>query len=180
QITGIAFTVHGGTAYFDNAGLVTQTPQLGGGFETLTAWLRVQKAAKGAGLPADIVPLINVPREKRTPEQQKKLRDYFVQNAWVKGRELLASSRTELARAEAARKTIEAAMPVTYVFRDAPTPRQAYILKRGEYDQKDVMVERDVPAFLRQAKPVKTRLDLAEWVLSPENPLTARVAVNRY
>src|SRR5262249_45642906 len=60
QITGIAFTVHGGTAYFDNAGLVTQTPQLGGGFETLTAWLRVQKAAKGAGLPADIVPLINV------------------------------------------------------------------------------------------------------------------------
>ncbi len=179
-INGIAFTVHGGTAYFDNAGIETQTPQAGGGFETLTAWLRVQAAAKGAGLPPDIAALVNTPREKRSAEQQKKLRDHFIQHAWAKGQETLAPLRAELNTAFAAKTTINAAMPVTYIYRESGTPRQARILKRGEYDQPGDPVGRDVPAFLRPARPIKTRLEMAEWLLSPEHPLTARVAVNRY
>jgi hypothetical protein len=178
-ITGIAFTVHGGTAHFAEAGIVTRTPQSGSGFETLTAWLAVQEATKGAGLPADFVALVKIPKEKRTAEQKARLRAYFIENAWVKGREALAPLRAEVAKVEAARKTIEAAMPVTYVFRDG-TPRQARMLKRGEYDQPGDPVEKAVPAFLPKSKPVKTRLDLAGWLLAAENPLTARVAVNRF
>jgi hypothetical protein len=72
-------------------------------------------------------------------------------------------------------------MPVTYVFKEMSTPAQAYVLKRGEYDQRGAKVNRQTPAFL----PVlpggaKDRLALAQWMLSAENPLTARVAVNRY
>src|SRR5262249_4683464 len=63
-----------------------------------------------------------------------------------------------------------------------PAPRQAYMLKRGEYDQRGAPVDRAVPAFLHalpEGAP-KNRLGLARWVVSADNPLTARVAVNRY
>ena len=52
-INGWAFTQFGGTVYWDKAGIVTQTPQGEQYFDTLTAWLRTQKAAGGAGLPKD-------------------------------------------------------------------------------------------------------------------------------
>ena len=55
---------------------------------------------------------------------------------------------------------------------------------RGQYDKPGDKVEPDVPAVLppiKRAKPAGrlTRLDLAHWLVAAENPLTARVAVNR-
>lgn len=62
--------------------------------------------------------------------------------------------------------------------------RPTYVLARGAYDAPktpDRLVSRKVPAFLPQLKVAKpTRLDLASWIVSKENPLTARVAVNRF
>ena len=83
-ITGWAFTQHGGTVFWDKAGLDTQMPQSGGTYDTLTAWVRAQRATKGAGLPPDIAAIVKLDRDKRTPEQAKQLRDYFVQNGWSK------------------------------------------------------------------------------------------------
>ena len=61
-------------------------------------------------------------------------------------------------------------------------PRDAFILKRGEYDQRGDKVTRATPAILpplpEGAPP--TRLSLAQWFVAPEHPLTARVTVNRY
>lgn len=61
-------------------------------------------------------------------------------------------------------------------------PRPTTVLIRGAYDAPGEPVERNTPAFLppMQAKEgMYSRMDLAEWIVSPENPLTARVAVNR-
>jgi hypothetical protein len=60
--------------------------------------------------------------------------------------------------------------------------RDTTILLRGEYDQHGAKVTPGVPAFL-QAMPndvSANRLSLAKWLVDPANPLTARVAVNRY
>jgi hypothetical protein len=70
------------------------------------------------------------------------------------------------------------------VFRDLPVPRDAFVMIRGQYDKPGEKVEPGTPAILPPLKVAKpgarpTRLDLANWILSPENPLTARVAVNR-
>ena len=67
------------------------------------------------------------------------------------------------------------------VIRQRSEPRQTFLRERGQWDLKGPPVEPRPPAFLLgSAAPLRpTRLDLAEWLLSEGNPLTARVAVNR-
>ena len=59
---------------------------------------------------------------------------------------------------------------------------EAFLLKRGQYDQPGAPVVRAVPAVLPPLPPSPTtnRLDLARWLVSKDHPLTARVAVNRF
>src|SRR5262249_27649364 len=66
---------------------------------------------------------------------------------------------------------------------DTPTPRPTYVLKRGQYDLPDQgrKVEPGTPSALPglSTGASRNRLGLARWLVAPENPLTARVAVNR-
>lgn len=67
--------------------------------------------------------------------------------------------------------------------RDPAFPRATHVFHRGNWlDKTEFVKEADTPAVfppLRKTGARATRLDLAKWVASPENPLTARVAVNR-
>ena len=70
------------------------------------------------------------------------------------------------------------------VMKETPDLRPTYILKRGAYDQPHTSEELQ-PQTLEALPPMKpsfprNRLGLAKWIVDPENPLTARVAVNRY
>lgn len=58
----------------------------------------------------------------------------------------------------------------------------AFILHRGEYDQRRDQVKPDVPSILppMDASLPKNRLGFAKWLVTPEHPLTARVTVNRF
>jgi hypothetical protein len=64
-------------------------------------------------------------------------------------------------------------------------PRPTYVLQRGRYDMRGEEVAADVPAVLPPLPRADSdgaapdRLDLARWLVHPEHPLTARVAVNR-
>lgn len=80
------------------------------------------------------------------------------------------------------REQLIKAIPATLVMKEREEVRPAHILIRGVYDQPGEAVERDTPAFLppmKKQEGLKTRLDLAEWLIDPAHPLTARVAVNR-
>ena len=77
--------------------------------------------------------------------------------------------------------------PAVMVMAEMETPRKTVILTRGQYDQpSDAVVQPAIPAVLgRLNGPIESerlpnRLDLARWLTSPANPLTARVAVNRF
>lgn len=73
------------------------------------------------------------------------------------------------------------AIPTALVMKELPEPRPTYILIRGAYDQKGERVSPTTPASLPpmiKSLP-KNRLGLARWLVDPENPLTARVTVNR-
>jgi mono/diheme cytochrome c family protein len=181
-LTGWAFTQHGGTAYWDKAGLVTKTPQAEQAYDSLSAWLRVQRAAGGAGLPKAIQEVVKLDKTKRTPEQQKQLLAYFVENAYSKTRAALTPLNAELAAVEKERADVEKAMPSTLVFKERKDERPAYVLKRGEYDQRGAKVGRATPLFLppQPADAPRNRLGLARWLVDPKHPLTARVAVNRF
>ena len=69
------------------------------------------------------------------------------------------------------------------VMQEMESPRTTYVLLRGQYDSPDKTKELSpsVPEALNSSGgPTPTnRLELAEWLTHPDNPLTARVAVNR-
>jgi hypothetical protein len=70
------------------------------------------------------------------------------------------------------------------IMAELPAPRDTYLLKRGRYDMPDMgrKLEPGVPAFLPPfpADFPKNRLGLARWLVAANNPLTARVTVNRF
>jgi hypothetical protein len=73
------------------------------------------------------------------------------------------------------------AIPTTMVMQEMPTPRPTHILLRGEYDKKGPKVQPGLPAALPPlpAHARNDRLGFAQWLVRPDHPLTARVAVNR-
>ena len=69
------------------------------------------------------------------------------------------------------------------VMHELLVPRETYVLHRGQYNTPDTSqrVFPDVPSALQHTGVTPSdRLELARWVVDPNNPLTARVAVNRF
>ena len=182
DVTGLAFTQFDGVAHWDAAGVVTKTPQGHTRFDTLAAWLTAQRAAKLAGLPKPIAAVVKVADDKRTAEQTEQLRAYFVEHGFGPTRPLFEPLHARLTKAEAAHAAAEKAIPTTLISKEMATPKPAYLLNRGEYDQKKDAVPRAVPGFLPPlpADAPNDRLGFARWLVSAEQPLTARVAVNRF
>ena len=69
----------------------------------------------------------------------------------------------------------------TMVLQEMPQPRKTTIFLKGDFTRPDAEVTEGVPAVLPALKTDKrpNRLQLAQWLVSAENPLTARVIVNR-
>ena len=78
-------------------------------------------------------------------------------------------------------ETYLATIPTTMVMQDVPGLRETRILTRGEYNKPGEAVQTGVPSALPPMRDGATpnRLALARWLVSPENPLAARVTVNR-
>ncbi|NBV20413.1 MAG: DUF1553 domain-containing protein [Proteobacteria bacterium] len=73
-------------------------------------------------------------------------------------------------------------IPTTLVMEEQKEPRPTFILMRGAYDKPGTAVTAATPAVLPALAPElpHNRLGLAKWLVSPQNPLTARVTVNRF
>jgi len=67
------------------------------------------------------------------------------------------------------------------VMADRAKPRETFMLDRGVWNQPTTKVTAATPAFLPplNKEVPRNRLGLARWLVGPENPLTARVLVNR-
>ncbi|MGI9240679.1 MAG: PSD1 and planctomycete cytochrome C domain-containing protein [Verrucomicrobiales bacterium] len=92
------------------------------------------------------------------------------------------NARGRLAKLEAEKASIISAGATVMVMREMPKPRDAFILDRGEYDKPTEKVTAGLPAAFPPMPDgeAMNRLGLARWISSPDNPLTARVQVNRY
>jgi hypothetical protein len=88
----------------------------------------------------------------------------------------------EIKRLRAEKERLKKSIPTTMVMAEMKKPRETHILIRGQYDNPGEKVEPGVPSFLPPLPPGAplNRLTLAKWLVDPKNPLTARVAVNRY
>lgn len=95
----------------------------------------------------------------------------------------VAELRNRLKETKAAKDKYEAELPTTMVLEELAEPRDTFVLQRGRYDlpDKEQKVGSDVPDVLPPMADglPRNRLGLARWLTSRENPLTARVIVNR-
>ena len=110
--------------------------------------------------------------------EQTELLEYFV----ATGHERLAGLRRELQAARAKWNRQMDELPDLTIMRELPEPRPAYVLERGAYDSRGEEVVADTPQILPPFSRdlPRNRLGLAQWLTSPDHPLAARVAVNRY
>jgi hypothetical protein len=113
----------------------------------------------------------------RTEKDRTELRRYFLAHPYDRRR-----ANEEVTRLQAEKRVIENKIPTTMVMEEMATPRDSFVLLRGQYDKPGDKVAPGVPAFLPPlpAGQPANRLTLARWLVDPANPLTARVAVNRY
>jgi hypothetical protein len=104
--------------------------------------------------------------------------DYYLANADEEFRAQLAA----LTEARAAQTKLADEAREIMVMRELPTPKTAYVLKRGEYSQRGAAVSPNTPSALPPfpADQPRNRLGLARWLTDPKNPLLARVTVNRF
>jgi len=132
------------------------------------------KRAEASNHGADIVTILAKPTEQRSAEEKQKVLRRFLETA------------PELAKARQEIDKLKASLPsyqITMVMKERPAdnPRPTHRHHRGEYLQPKEKVE---PGVLSALHPYpkdapRNRLGFARWLVGPENPLTARVTMNR-
>jgi hypothetical protein len=122
--------------------------------------------------------LTSLPAAQRSEADKNELFDWWLP-AMDAAYKDLSKKIGDLQQEEAA---IKARGTSAYVMQEKATPPEAYVLYRGDYDKRRDKVTPATPASLH-AMPTdlpRNRLGFAEWLMRPDNPLTARVTVNRY
>jgi hypothetical protein len=117
--------------------------------------------------------------ETRNPGQKRTLKQHFQKNDGL-NKELVSKVNKTL-KAIRDKGATRATVMVMRERDQAPTP--SYLLDRGQYDapDKSEALPRAIPAILKsdESEQPKDRLEFARWLVSRDNPLTARVIVNR-
>lgn len=126
---------------------------------------------------------LRTPGEKRSALNAERLTYYFINNPGpANGRDkekmdCFRDLRRRLSELDGKYPKLSQAMTMA----ENPAAPQTHIAIRGDYREKGIPVEPATPGFLPPlaAKESANRLALARWLVSPDNPLTARVTVNR-
>lgn len=146
--------------------------------------LRIQKRVLSAGEVDSLAKLSRFQAtlvkaaDQRTESEITELYQY-----WLKRFDApFGEKSNSLASLEKEEADIRARGTIAHVMNERSEPATAYVLFRGEYDQRREQVfpatPSAFPAFPEQAP--KNRLGFAQWLLKPDHPLTARVTVNRF
>jgi mono/diheme cytochrome c family protein len=182
KLKGLAYTQSGGTVFWDKAGVVGRIDPVNDPLRSFAAWTKQYDGKEAKELPEPLRKIFkDVAATNRTPEQVTQLRNYFVSKVCLETKPTFDPLNSAVAEVRKQRDQFNDAIPQTFTFRDLDKPRDSFVMLRGAYDKPGEKVTRNVPAVFPPLANTNNpnRLDLAKWLVAPENPLTARVAVNR-
>ena len=181
KVNGWAFTQFGGTVHWDKAGITSRKlsdKQLA----SLNFWQQFQLKYPQSDTPKEIVEILKIDSNERNENQKNQLLTHYYKNVNPETKSLYAATVKKESEAKARLESIEKSIPSTLIMEDRKEPRQAYVLERGEYTMQKEKVFPGVPEWIapqiKDAPP--NRLGLAKWLVSPDQPLTSRVTVNRF
>lgn len=154
-------------------------------FQGRIAQVRIYRTALSSedtaalAVPEPVSRLAEVPVAQRSAAQASKLRRAFLDQY---APENIRAASKQLLDLEQQRARLIDTFPTVMVMQDMPVPRETHLLLRGAYDRPGEKVDPGVPAILTPLPKdaPANRLGLARWITDPSNPLTARVAVNRF
>lgn len=123
-------------------------------------------------LPVSYRTILTKPRELRSDDESQTLLNHFKEEN--ERHQALKKQQRDLSRKRPRITT-------TMVLRERKEKRPTYVHIKGDFTRQGDKVNPGTPRVLNGFKgdPNSTRLDLAEWLVNPENPLLARVTVNR-
>lgn len=186
SVKSVALAQFGGIAWWDGLTIVGDMLPAGDARSSFSVWWKERVGKDTPGIPADLAKILKAGLEKdATDESREKLLRYYLAYIARPVNEELKQRQDDWQQAQAARTTLEESIPGTFIFKELEKPRDAFVMMRGQYDKPGEKVEPGVPAVFPTLKRLSadgraSRLDLANWLLTPEHPLTARVAVNRF
>jgi len=129
------------------------------------------------GFPSEAVAALKTPTVDRTPQQREQIAELTRTNLQWPLRDKIRNIAGEIAAQEATFLN-------TMIMRDRTEPRETFRLERGVWDAPDKSenLTPNIPECLPRLPEdaPRNRLALAEWLIDPAHPLTARVTVNRY
>jgi hypothetical protein len=185
QVASMTLQEYGGVVCWDAATLSGESTPSTDPLESFRVWWKGLAGRAPPELPAGLNSLVAAgPGKPQNPERVQRLWAFYVAHVARPLSEEIALARAGWERARAEHALLADAIPGTMVFGDMAVPRDSFVMIRGQYDKPGEKVVPGTPAALPPLKPESpgkrlTRLDLARWIVAPENPLTARVAVNR-
>jgi hypothetical protein len=122
---------------------------------------------------------VNRLTKEQVKQRNAKLRDYFlIYDVSPPHRQVYA----ELTSLKKRKADLDKVVPTSMIMEEQEKPRETHVLVRGDYRNHGQKVTAGVPSSLPPlpADAPQNRLGLAQWLVDPAHPLTARVAVNRY
>lgn len=128
-------------------------------------------------LPRDLVTVLDQPTDQRSPDDASRFADYYRRHVAPE----LDAERQQLAQAESSLASVKPMTSVPVMREVTDNRRETLFQYRGNWQSTGHKVTEGVPAaFHPIAAATPDRMALAEWLVDPANPLTARVLVNRY
>lgn len=142
--------------------------------EAIAAWESALDVEARRALPGDVRKALDAVVEKRS----------FAQKLLVAAASPVSSNESfaALQKRHAEVTAILGSAPTTMVLKELPQPRKTTVFINGDFTRPDEEVTPGTPSVLHafeNSASQPNRLDLAHWIVSPQNPLTARVITNR-
>ena len=188
EIIGVACSLQGGAdgggAHFGPVSIVRSGDSPPGWMLDSRAWIEAESEIGGRHLPPTLREAI-LAGDERDDRAFALLRDHWATTIRPVGVAASRASRSELQRVNAeATEIARRAIQVPVLREQAMTDRRAsHVLEKGDWRSPGRPVISGVPAFLHSIGKGEEigadRLDLARWIADEQNPLTARVHVNR-
>lgn len=184
-INGVALTQVDGVVYWDRLAMSGQVDPARDPSFSFAVWHQQQAGKEIKGAPGEVNAALKKPAAELAEAEWQHLRRYYITAINRDAKAALAAVNQEVAAVEAGRAEFEKTIPGTFIMRDLEKPRDSFVMLRGDYSAPGEKVYPATPAVLpplkkRPGKERPDRLDFAYWIVAPENPLTARVAVNRF
>ncbi len=147
--------------------------------KAMRRWEIEAREATPESMGRDLFNILVKDLSERSKGEDNRLKGWFLEHA---ASQRWRDLKKQQVRLQGARRRVQEQILTVMVMRERKQPRETFVLQRGNYETRGRQVTTGVPSFLPRGNVDEgsTRLDLARWLVSEENPLTSRVVVNRF